>query len=1035
MLTKFTSRRPHIIIAALILIAMGTAISGVRADEIIPYRIEIESPPLANMGTAVLVPVLKTAGSEPMHGFDFLIGYDSGPLTLMNAHGGTIFNDSGGYQWEYFTYRQTDNSGCGTACPSALVRFVAVADLNNGPHHPIQLSIPDETVLFYFTVYINSNPDYACQVVPMRFYWMDCTDNAIAFGNDPGEIFLGVSDNVYDFDGSEISDSSAFLPTYSGVPDFCIDSLNSNSPQRVVDFVSGYIEIACDIGPEYIGDINLNGIQYEIADAVVFSNYFLYGLEAFTINVESQIAATDVNLDGIVLSVADYVYLLRIIDGSLLKGPLQTKITSSGILYLNYTGSSIIVQSDFEEDAGGIHLVFYAPELAVTGDFTITGASTIQYMDLSYGFDHDSLKILVVPPIPYNDSAYIPAGPADILEIVYNGETPDFISAQASNRQGELVTLTVEEIYAQEPTPFGIETGSLNNVPVGSLVSIPVTKTTGDEPMGGFDFLININSEALDSVSVTPGEVFDIPGNYEWEYFSYRFESEVSPGGTFPPGLLRVIAVADMANGEHTALEKIIPDGTVLFYLNLDLNESYLTGCEILPLRFLWKDCGDNAVAYYDGSDVILAVSDQVYDYGDINITDPDDDFPTCYGTPEECINPSVPSPPVRLIDFKNGAIFTACDSILDIGDLNLNGIGYEIADLVTFTNYLFYGLSAFTINQEGQIATSDVKSDGIPLTMEDFIYLQQVILGYATPYPYYPPMTFTSFNGLLCVENESDSSLTIKTAFEKAGGGLYLRFFTPELDSAQNIWIDNVPENLSAGFDLINDTLIILVAANWGEAPFADPPQIDPGLINLMQIYYTGSTPTLISAEAAGFYGEHVDLYISVLPNNPPVFDNYPTQLINDCQGGFEYTFTAQDPDDPPDPLTFSIVSGPGEIDAETGHWVFYPVCLDTGTTMILEVCVGDIANPCPQEDPNWHAVVELIINATPPLVGDIDASGAINILDATRLINYLYQGGAAPAPIPEVGDVDGSGLVNLLDVTYVINYLYKSGPKPYCP
>lgn len=64
----------------------------------------------------------------------------------------------------------------------------------------------------------------------------------------------------------------------------------------------------------------------------------------------------------------------------------------------------------------------------------------------------------------------------------------------------------------------------------------------------------------------------------------------------------------------------------------------------------------------------------------------------------------------------------------------------------------------------------------------------------------------------------------------------------------------------------------------------------------------------------------------------------------------------------------------------------------------------------------------------------GDVDASGIVNILDITYLINYLYKGGPAPDPI-ESADVNSSGIVNLLDITYLINYLYKGGPEPDCP
>lgn len=65
--------------------------------------------------------------------------------------------------------------------------------------------------------------------------------------------------------------------------------------------------------------------------------------------------------------------------------------------------------------------------------------------------------------------------------------------------------------------------------------------------------------------------------------------------------------------------------------------------------------------------------------------------------------------------------------------------------------------------------------------------------------------------------------------------------------------------------------------------------------------------------------------------------------------------------------------------------------------------------------------------------ICGDPDLSGAVNLLDITYLIKYLYKDGDGPKPV-ESGDADGSGGINLLDITYLINYLYKDGPDPVC-
>ena len=62
----------------------------------------------------------------------------------------------------------------------------------------------------------------------------------------------------------------------------------------------------------------------------------------------------------------------------------------------------------------------------------------------------------------------------------------------------------------------------------------------------------------------------------------------------------------------------------------------------------------------------------------------------------------------------------------------------------------------------------------------------------------------------------------------------------------------------------------------------------------------------------------------------------------------------------------------------------------------------------------------------------GDIDGSGAINVLDISYLVNYLYKGGMAPRYDISMGDPDCNGRINILDVSYLVDYLYRGGPDP---
>jgi PKD repeat protein len=63
----------------------------------------------------------------------------------------------------------------------------------------------------------------------------------------------------------------------------------------------------------------------------------------------------------------------------------------------------------------------------------------------------------------------------------------------------------------------------------------------------------------------------------------------------------------------------------------------------------------------------------------------------------------------------------------------------------------------------------------------------------------------------------------------------------------------------------------------------------------------------------------------------------------------------------------------------------------------------------------------------------GDADNNSAVNILDITYLISYLYKDGPEPESM-WAADPDGNGMVNILDITYLISFLYKDGPDPLC-
>lgn len=87
--------------------------------------------------------------------------------------------------------------------------------------------------------------------------------------------------------------------------------------------------------------------------------------------------------------------------------------------------------------------------------------------------------------------------------------------------------------------------------------------------------------------------------------------------------------------------------------------------------------------------------------------------------------------------------------------------------------------------------------------------------------------------------------------------------------------------------------------------------------------------------------------------------------------------------------------------------------IARDTGPGAIVEMAVDDFE----------------IINGF--IAGDANGDGNVTLPDIIYLVNYVFKGGPAPAPLAR-GDVNASCNVNLGDIVYLVNYVFKGGPAP---
>lgn len=302
-----------------VILVIGFAVAPALADNTAVRVSLVDHVPLGS-SVNVDVTVDNLAGLRGFGGFDFLFAYDALGLTFESATPGASLDSCG---WEYFTYRVGATGDCGGPCPSGFVRIVALAETNNANHHPTCFLEGISGTLATLKFLVTDNPNYICTFFPVGFYWLDCGDNSMAsIGGDT----LYISRRVYDYTWQQ--DDITGQPGYggwqgiAGNPD-CMSLLApQNYPDTSIDFYTGGVDILCADSIDSRGDINLNGIVNEIADLVMFGNYFLYGLSAFPSGMEqASIAASDVNADGRVLTFRDAAYLMRIIYGDALPFP------------------------------------------------------------------------------------------------------------------------------------------------------------------------------------------------------------------------------------------------------------------------------------------------------------------------------------------------------------------------------------------------------------------------------------------------------------------------------------------------------------------------------------------------------------------------------------------------------------------------------------------------------------------------------------------------------------------------------------------
>ncbi|MBI5266633.1 MAG: T9SS type A sorting domain-containing protein [candidate division Zixibacteria bacterium] len=441
-------------------------------------------------GQTADVPVFLDSANAMMDGFDLLIAYDRSALRLKDVMPGPDLFDTTRCGWEYFSYRPDTTSYPDSLHPLGLVRISAIADTRNGGSHS-KCEVPRSLPMTIATLQlvVTNDRNIECWFFPVNFVWSSCFDNTISQKSPRRTL---VSTRVLDTAGAVI-EASTGLPSFSGAPDFCLGQhLNRNLVSRSITFQNGGVPIICR-NIDSRGDINLNGVGFEMADYVMYRDYFLEGLTAFGTHPAGSMAVSDVNNDGITLTISDLMQLYRIVTGldAPPRPPVKHSPNPTHIMYDHTTGRAIVSTPD---TLGAVRLVFNGmPPDTVIGPVEILDWKALD----------GQIRVLLAPT------------PASGLYPMAGG--------------------VVVQI---QPPPSSLQTAEVSTINAGTVNAVidAPTSADGQDIAMPLDFTLHQNYPNPFNLSTTLGFELPAPGKVRLEILNALGQIVRAVEGTYPAG-------------------------------------------------------------------------------------------------------------------------------------------------------------------------------------------------------------------------------------------------------------------------------------------------------------------------------------------------------------------------------------------------------------------------------------------------------------------------------------------------------------------